>query len=139
MKSLNNITLPLTEQGTVAENRLEKGAEAQAKIFGEGMLKLAALGEEQMPREAYHLATNCFGDYYTRSGIELVTRELLTLAILINLGTEAQIKAYIFGNMSMGQSEDKIKQVAFTCLPYSGYPRLLNALNCIKEVFNPEK
>ncbi len=135
----NDIELPLDEQETViADTRFQKGVDAQATIFGDGMRKIASLGDN-MPRENKYLASNCFGDYYTRNGLDLPTREMLTLAILTNLGTEPQIKAHIFGNMSMGKSQEYITEVAFQCLPYCGYPRLLNTLGYIKEVFTPQE
>lgn len=124
-----------TPHGTVtAETRFELGVEAQATIFGPNMRELASLGSK-MPRESRLLADNCFGDFYTRKGLDLQTREMLTLAILFNLGVEPQIKAHIYGNISMGRNREYITEVAFGCLVYCGYPRLLNSLTYIKEVF----
>ncbi len=130
-----DIKLPLKEQATVDENtRFNLGVDVQATIFGQKMRDIANLGNK-MPRESYYLASNCFGDYYTRTGLALKTREMLTLAILINLGVEPQIKAHIFGNQSIGNSKEYIMEVAFGCLPYCGYPKLLNSLNYITEEF----
>jgi len=69
---------------------------------------------EKSPKNQLHiqkyLSANCFGDYYTRKGLDIKTRELLTLSMLIALGgTEPQIKG--------------------------GYPRTLNAIKCLNEVF----
>ncbi len=131
--------LDVEPAGTVtSETRFEKGVDAQATIFGQGMRDLAALGEN-MPRESKLLADNCFGDFYTRNGLDLQTREMLTLAILINLGVEPQIKAHIFGNLSMGRSPEYITEVIFGCLTYCGYPRLLNAQTYLKELLEQAK
>ncbi len=125
--------------GTVnIKTRFEQGVEAQATIFGPGMKELAALGDK-MPRESKLLADNCFGDFYTRNGLDLQTREMLTLAILINLGVEPQIKAHMFGNLNMGRSPEYIKEVIFGCLTYCGYPRLLNAQTYLKELLEQSK
>ncbi len=133
------INIDIDPAGTVtSETRFEKGVDAQATIFGEGMRDLAALGEN-MPRESKLLADNCFGDFYTRDGIDLQTREMLTLAILINLGTEPQIKSHILGNLSMGRSPEYITEVIFGCLTYCGYPRLLNAQTYLKELIEQAK
>lgn len=121
-----------------SENRFESGLDVQVKIFGERMRELAALGEN-IPRESKLLIENCFGDFYTRDGLDLQTREMLTLAILINLGTEPQIKAHIMGNLNMGRSPEYITEIIFGCLAYCGYPRLLNALNYLKEVLEQTK
>ncbi len=135
-KGINTDIEPASTVDT--ETRFEKGVDVQATIFGPGMRELAALGEN-MPRESKLLADNCFGDFYTRNGLDLQTREMLTLAILINLGTEPQIKAHIFGNLSMGRSPEYITEVIFGCLTYCGYPRLLNAQTYLKEVLEQTK
>lgn len=128
----NGIRLPLEDAGTTEEStRFDLGLDAQAAIFGEAMREAASGGREAMARSAYYLVTNCFGDYYTREGLDLETREMLTLAILVNLGTESQITSHIGGNANLGRDRGFIEDVIYQCLPYAGYPRILNALNCL--------
>lgn len=129
----NNIHLPLEKQSTVTKQTIfEKGLTAQTTIFGQAMREIA--NGENTPNPAYYLITNCFGDYYTRNGLDLKTREMLTLCILINLGTESQIKSHINGNVNMGNNKAFIQEMIYQCLPYCGYPRTLNALNCLNEM-----
>lgn len=132
------ISLPLENQGTVeAGARFEKGLDAQARIFGNGMRQIAA-APDSMSRSSYDLVINCFGDYYTRDGLDLETREMLTLAMLVNLGTESQINSHIAGNSNMGRDKEFISEIIYQCLPYAGYPRILNALNCLEAVIPDE-
>ena len=114
------------------ETRLQAGAEAQGKLFGPAFIEMAKAGKDAMPAINYFLASNCFGDYYTRKGLDLETRELLTMAMLVNLGTEPQLKAHIAANLKI-RSAEYIEQAIYTCLPYCGYPRTLNALRLLKE------
>lgn len=131
----NGIECSLEKRTTVSlDTRFEKGLNAQSDIFGEKMRQAAADGPENISRISYHLITNCFGDYYTRNGLELKTREMLTLCILVNLGTESQIKSHITGNINMVRSKEFISEIIYECLPYAGYPRILNALKCLNEV-----
>ncbi len=135
-----NISLPLNTQGTVTEDtRFEEGLDAQAAIFGEVMRELAAAGPDQMVRSSRYLVENCFGDYYTRGALDLDTRELLTMCILVNLGTEGQLQSHIMGNTAMGKSREEIEQAIYQCLPYAGYPRLLNALSVLNETIPAEE
>lgn len=94
---------------------------------------------QQSPKEQLHiqhfLTANCFGDYYTRNGLDIKTRELVTLSILIALGgTEPQIKGHIQGNANIGNDKEKMLDVITQLLPYVGYPRTLNAIKCLNEV-----
>ena len=120
-------------RGTVtAQSRLEAGADAQGTLFGETFRDMAKNGKDGMPIINYFLASNCFGDYYTRKGLDLNTRELLTMAILVNLGTEPQLKAHIGSNLKI-RTADYVEQAIYNCWPYCGYPRTLNALRLLKE------
>ncbi len=117
-----------------AKDRFEKGVEAQISLFGKKFEQIKKSGKDNVPTANYFLATNCFGDYYTRKGLDLSTRELLTMAILVNLGTEPQLKSHIGANLAQGRSREYLEQVIYVCLPFCGYPRMLNALSYLKEV-----
>jgi len=131
-----NISLPLKGQSTTTkENRLEKGLALQKDIFGEMIDKLY----EQSPKNQHHiqqfLSANCFGDYLTRNGLDLKTRELLTYSMLISMGgAESQVKGHIRGNVNVGNDKQRLIDVTTQLLPYIGYPRTLNALYCLNEV-----
>ena len=133
------VSLPLAGQSTTTpETRFEKGLAAQKTIFGEAIDKM----RQQAPQDQLHiqdfLAANCFGDYYTRNGIDLKTRELLTFAMLISVGgCEPQVKGHVTGNLRMGNDRARLIAVVTQLLPYIGYPRTLNALRAIDEVVPP--
>ena len=124
------IELPLDGQSTTTlENRLEKGIEVQTKIFGEHMQEAWKTGHLER-----WLAANCFGDYYTRKGLTLAERELITFCFLMAQGgCEPQLIAHAKGNMNMGNDKNFLTKVVSQCLPYIGYPRSLNGISCINK------
>jgi len=130
------IKLPLEGQSTTTpETRYEKGLEVQKKIFGEVIDKMYEKSPENQIHIQRYLSANCFGDYYTRNGLDIKTRELLTLSMLVALGgTESQIKGHIQGNVNVGNDKEILLSVMTQLLPYVGYPRTLNALRCLNEV-----
>ncbi len=123
------ISLPLPPQATVTEaDRLEKGVAVQAAVFGDGMNEAWKKGHINR-----WLADNCFGDYYTRTGLTLRQRELITFCFLMAQGgCEPQLTAHAAGNMNIGNDRALLPRVVSQCLPYIGYPRSLNALACIQ-------
>ena len=125
------VELPLEGQATTTmEDRLEKGIQAQADIFGEQMKEAWKAGHINR-----WLAANCFGDYYTRTGLDLRQREMITFCFLAAQGgCEPQLTGHAQGNMNMGNDKDLLIKVVSPCLPYIGYPRSLNAINCINKV-----
>lgn len=126
--ALRGIALPLAGQATTTmDDRLEKGAQAQAAIFGEQMLEAWKAGTVNR-----WLAANCFGDYYTRGGLDLKARELITFCFLAAQGgCEPQLIAHSQGNMNLGNDKDFLLRVVLQILPYIGYPRSLNAITCV--------
>jgi 4-carboxymuconolactone decarboxylase len=130
------VALPLAPQSTTTpETRAEKGLATQKQIFGESIDRMYA----QAPKDQLHiqrsLSANCFGDYYTRTGLDLKLRELVTVSILIALGgAEPQIKGHIQGNMNVGNDRRMLVAVITQLLPWVGYPRTLTALKCLDEV-----
>lgn len=131
----NGVKLPLEPQSTTSpETRYRKGLETIESIFGKGMVSEDAAPENQKHIQRY-LAANCFGDYQTRSGLDMKMREMLTFSILISLGgCEAQVKGHIRGNVAVGNDKDTLLAVVTQLLPYNGYPRTLNAIACLNEV-----
>ena len=80
------------------------------------------------------LGANCFGDYYTRTGLDLRQRELITFCFLAAQGgCEPQLTAHAKGNMNLGNDPAFLTRVVLQCVPYIGYPRSLNAIGCIKK------
>lgn len=124
------ISLPLPGQSTTTlEDRLEKGVEAQAEIFGEHMKEAWKDGHIRR-----WLAANCFGDYYTRKGLDLAQREMITFCFLsAQGGCEPQLTAHAKGNMNIGNNKEFLLKVVSQCLPYIGYPRSLNAIACVNK------
>ena len=124
------IALPLPAQSTTTmDDRLEKGVAAQVTIFGEGMNE--AWKKSHINR---WLADNCFGDYYTRTGLDLKQREMITFCfIMAQGGCEPQLTAHAKGNMNIGNDKAFLTRVVSQCLPYIGYPRSLNAISCINK------
>ncbi len=79
---------------------------------------------------------NMFGDYYTRKGLSTKQRELITFYFLMAQGgCEAQLKAHVIGNLNVGNDKRFLISIASQCVPYIGYPRVLNALSCINAGF----
>ena len=110
----------------------------QESIFGDRIQKM----HEESPTDLLHiqdfLSVNCFGDYYTRSGLDIRTRELVTFAMLISMGgCEPQVKGHVQGNINIGNKREVLLDVITQLLPYLGYPRTLNALRCLNEVDPP--
>ena len=136
------IELPLKRQATITrETRYEKGFALQKEIFGDEAIETMYRNcpDNQLPIQRF-LSDNCFGDYYTRQGLDLPMRELLTFSMILSLGgCEPQLKGHIQGNANVGNDKEMLFDVIVQLLPYLGYPRTLNAIRCLNEALPDEQ
>ncbi len=131
------IKLPLEPQSTInPQNRFDKGLKVQSQIFGsENIASMRASAPKELKHIQDYLSANCFGDYYTRGTLDIPTRELITLAVLISLGgADPQVKAHVGANLNVGNSREMLIELVTQLLPYIGYPRSLNAIAAINEI-----
>jgi 4-carboxymuconolactone decarboxylase len=131
------VELPLPPQSTTTpENREKKGLAIEKRIVGSDVVeKLYASSPEGQMHIQHYLSANCFGDHYTRTGIDLPTRELLTFSMLVSLGgCEPQVKGHVAANLNVGNNRARLIDVLTQLLPFIGYPRTLNGLRVVDEV-----
>lgn len=129
------ISLPLEKQGTVTEeNRHEKGAAVQERLYPGGISQVMEDIPGEMGDDVERFLTEyCFGDMYTRGGLDLKTRELLGYCVLMTLGADSQLRSHFQGNLNAGNSKETVVAAVIQCLPYIGFPPAIKALKIIKE------
>lgn len=130
------IKLPLEAKATVKEDeRFEQGRQQQAPLYGEGMKQaMKTLPGEFAEAIPQLLTESCFGDFYTRQGLDLTTRELMIFCSLATLGgTERQMASHAVGNLKAGNSKETLLAAMVQLYPYIGFPRISNAINIIKD------
>lgn len=132
----NGVELPLPGQATTnEETRFGAGLGKQVELFGPDMAERQEEGPVLRRNINRWLADNCFGDYYTRKGLNDQEREMITFCFLMAQGgCENQLRGHTAGNFGVGNDKEKLYSVVEQCMPYIGYPRSLNAMNVIDEV-----
>jgi 4-carboxymuconolactone decarboxylase len=73
---------------------------------------------------------------WAREGLELKTRSLVTLGMLIALGRTQEIKGHVRGALNNGASPQEIEEVLLHSTVYCGFPLALDAYRSIKEVLD---
>ena len=131
------VELPLPGQASTTPGpRAEQGRAVQEKVVGPERVKAMYdnAGEDERHFQQF-LSSNCFGDYLSRSGVDVPTRELLTFAMLSSLGgADPQVRAHVAANINVGNTRQQLLDVVTVLVPFIGYPRSLNALAAINEV-----
>ena len=77
-----------------------------------------------------------FGDIYPRTGLDLKSRELATVAALTAMGScLPQLNVHINGALNVGCTPQEVTEVIIQMAVYAGFPAALNAMQVAKEVF----
>jgi 4-carboxymuconolactone decarboxylase len=76
-----------------------------------------------------------FGDIYSREGLTHEQRTLITISSLVTQSLEPQLKLHINTGLTIGLTPKEIVGAIIHLLPYTGFPRVMNALKVAKEVF----
>ena len=129
------IKLPLENHATVTEeSRFSAGKQIQQPLYGnEIKTAMRRLPKEYAKAVPDILTKFCFGDFYTRKGLSIRQRELLSLVVLTTLGAEKQLNAHIIGNLKAGNNKETLLAAMVQSAPYIGLPDVMTAVNLIKE------
>lgn len=128
------IQLPLENQGTATEaNRFEKGKAIQDMLYGDEIKQLMSTLPGKFKDYVPQFLTEAdFGDYYTRCGLNVKTRELLMYCVLATINAEFQLKAHAKGCLKAGITKEELVAAMVQCIGYIGFPNSINAINIIK-------
>ncbi|PSU82310.1 carboxymuconolactone decarboxylase family protein [Photobacterium phosphoreum] len=120
--------------------RFENGLKLLNSIDGEAGKKVIESLQDICPDLAKYTIEYPFGDIYARSGLDLKSREIATVAALTALGNCApQLKVHLNAALNVGCSEEEIKEVILQMSIYAGFPAALNGMFAFKEVLLDRK
>lgn len=118
------------------QTRYQVGVAQLKKIDGVGGEKVIESLKTIAPDLGNYIIEFAFGDIYPREGLSLQERELITITSLLTAGgCEPQLDVHINGALNVGILPEKIIETFIQCIPYTGFPKVLNAVAVAKEVF----
>src|SRR5919205_3656813 len=118
-------------------DRYDRGLEKIRKIYGEAGENVIENLKDISPDFARYIIEFPFGDIYSRTGLDLKSREIATVAALVTIGNaSSQLKVHINGALNVGCSRTEIIEVIMQMAVYAGFPAALNGLFVAKEVFD---
>ena len=119
------------------DDQHRSGLEMRTAVMGAAFVERAYADADPFAREFQDLVTrNAWGAVWSRDGLDLRTRSLVTLGMLIALGRSQEIKGHVRGALNNGASRGEIREVLFHSSVYCGFPLAVDAFRSIKEVFD---
>jgi 4-carboxymuconolactone decarboxylase len=124
----------------IKSERFEKGWKKFQEIHGPVAKATVESLKDISPELGRFVTEFAFGDIYSRPGLDLKTRQMLTIASLVTLGTAPlQLKSHIKGALNVGCTKEEIIEVILQMAVYAGFPAAMNATYVAKEAFKVYK
>ncbi|MEH6851602.1 carboxymuconolactone decarboxylase family protein [Bacillus pseudomycoides] len=120
--------------------RYERGWQKLLEVDGEGGQRVIDSLKDIAPDLGKYVVEFAFGDIYSRKELDLKQRQLVTIASLTTQGgCEPQLTVHINAALHVGLSPNEIVEAIMHCTPYTGFPRVLNAIFVAKQIFKEHK
>ena len=116
-------------------SQYDKGLATGQGVMGEAFVA-AALGKATAftaPLQD-HITRNAWGDVWQRDGLDLKTRSLITVAMLVALGKQHELKGHVRGALNNGVTPAELQELLLPATVYCGVPAVAEAFRTAAEV-----
>jgi 4-carboxymuconolactone decarboxylase len=121
---------------TEQSERFQRGWQRLIEVDAEGGERVIESLKDVAPDLGRYVVEFAYGDIYQRPALDLRQRQLVTITALTTLGgVEPQLEVHINAGLNVGLTAREIVEAILHCIPYTGFPRVLNAILVAKRVF----
>lgn len=118
------------------DERYRQGIEVRRAVLGDAHVDRSLQNCTPLNEEFQNFISRyAWGEIWTRPGLARHTRSLITIAMLVALNREAELRMHLHAAFNNGVSRDEIKEVLMQCGIYCGLPAANAALSVAAEVF----
>jgi 4-carboxymuconolactone decarboxylase len=124
---------------TERSEQFEKGLKVRRKVLGTEYVDGGLAKADDFMMAFQQITTEwCWGYAWTRPGLDLKTRSMLNLAMLVALGKPAELRLHVKGALTNGVTVEEIKEILLHATVYCGVPAGLDAFKAAHEVLLAE-
>ncbi|MEW9702005.1 carboxymuconolactone decarboxylase family protein [Paenibacillus sp. SI8] len=117
-------------------NPYDKGLEVLGKMVDEDIINETINRVKQFSPDIAKLIVEFpFGTIYSRPGLALQQRSLMTIVALITTGASNQLDFHIHGALNVGLTPQEVIEAIIHTIPYSGFPKAVDAVGVTMKVF----
>lgn len=118
------------------KDRFERGLAVRREVLGAEYVDKSIASADDFNQPFQELVTEyCWGEIWTRPGLDRKTRSIINLAMLTALNRPHEVKIHVKGALTNGVSKDEIKEILLQTAIYCGVPAALDSFRIAREVF----
>ncbi|HKJ00501.1 MAG TPA: 4-carboxymuconolactone decarboxylase [bacterium] len=120
----------------MSREQFEKGLEMRRKVLGEEHVNASLESADDFTQPLQEMVTeNAWGTVWSREGLPLKTRSMLTLAMLTALNRPHELKIHLRGAVRNGVTKDEVREILLHTHAYCGWPATIDAFRVAREFF----
>jgi 4-carboxymuconolactone decarboxylase len=113
--------------------RFEAGLAVRREVLGDEYVDRSMKNADEFGRPLQNLIVEyCWGEIWTRPGLDRKTRSLINLGMLAALGKTAELELHVRGAVNNGCSETEIQEALLQATIYCGVPAGLEAFRAAR-------
>lgn len=117
------------------DERMEHGMEVRRAVLGDAHVDRAQAGRSSLTEEWQDFLTRyAWGEVWTRPGLDRRTRSCITVAMLVALGRDEELKLHIRGALNNGVTVEELKEILLQSAVYCGVPAANTAFRIAAEL-----
>lgn len=118
------------------EQRYQQGIQVRSEVLGEAHVarSLDNLNEFNADFQNF-ISRFAWGEVWSRPAMPRHTRSLVTIAILLALGRQDELRMHIRACFNNGVTQDDLKELFIHCSLYAGLPAANAAMHMAEEIF----
>ena len=124
-------SLSTMAQTTSTMDRIEVCKQNYHTLFGGEALT----GQGTDPEMMDILQKFIFGEVFRTGNLTMKQREMITCITLATMQTLPQLKAHAGAALNVGVTPEELREVMYLTAPFIGFPKMLNAVATVNEVF----
>lgn len=116
--------------------RFEQGLRIRREVLGSEYVDASIRNADELTKPLQELITRyCWGEVWSRPGLDRRTRSFLNLAMITALNRPHELKLHVRGAINNGLTKEEIAEVFLQAAIYCGVPASLDSFRIAKEVF----
>lgn len=118
------------------EERYQQGMRVRRAVLGNAHVDHTVENLTPLNEEFQDFITRyAWGDIWSRPGLERHTRSMITIAMLIALNREAELKMHLNAAFNNGVTREELKELIMHSALYCGLPAANATLHLAQQVF----
>lgn len=123
----------------MASEKFDKGMKVRREVLGDAHVDRSWNNATEFDKVFQEVITeNAWGSAWSRPGLDLKTRHMITISVLAALGRERELVLHIGASKNTGITPEEMREMLLQVAAYAGIPAANTAFGIAKKFYAEE-